>query len=124
MSRASGHQSRFLRPRAPCATGHFAASATVWPLLATAAAASTTSFPICLSFYPFLRIRILSGSPRALGAQPPENEFALAKHPFAKRGCGRPGHVIPVHVLDIAAAVADEMVMLHAFRIKARRTAL
>src|SRR3954470_11610111 len=50
-------------------------------------------------------------------AEPPEDEFALTKHPLAERGCGRPGHVIPLHVLDIAAALADEMVMPNAFRI-------
>ena len=69
---------------------------------------------------------MFGGSPpgRALGTQPPENEFAFAKHTFIERGRGRPGHVIPVHVLDIAAAVADEMVMPNAFRIKSRRAAL
>src|ERR1035438_8399224 len=43
---------------------------------------------------------------------------------FAERGCGRPGHVIPLQILDIAAAVADEVVMPRAFRIKSRRAAL
>src|ERR1700704_3454917 len=97
MSRASGHHSRFLRPRGPCATGHFAAPATVWLLLATADASFVISFSICLSFP---SIRILSGTAprRTLGAQPPENEFAFAKHPLAERGCGRRGHVIPVEV--------------------------
>src|SRR5947209_3719825 len=124
MSRASGHQSGFLRPRALCATGHFAAPATVWPLLAPAAGAWVTSFSICLSFR--FELEKLPGSApgRAFGAQPPENEFAFAKHPLAERGCGRPGHVIPVYVLDVAAAVADEVVMPRAFRIEARRAAL
>src|SRR5437868_2342309 len=124
MSRASGHHSRFLRPRAPCATGHFAAPARVWSLLATAAAASVTSFSIL--FILSYELEYLAGSApgRAFGAQPPQNEFAFAKHPLAERGYGRPGHVIPVHVLDIAAAVADEMVMPHAFRIKSRRATL
>src|ERR1051326_4155526 len=122
MSRASGHQSRFLRPRAPCATGHFEAPATVCPLVATFAAASVTSFSMCLSFPSNLSF-CGSAPGRALGAQSPENEFAFAKHPLAERGCGRPGHVIPVHVLDLAAAIADEMVMPHTFRIKSRRAA-
>src|SRR5438874_4822341 len=124
MSSASGHQSRFLRPRAPCATGHFPAAATVWSLLATGAAASVPSFCISLSF-PFESEYLAGSAPRrALGAQPPKNEFAFAKHPLAERGRVRPGHVIPVHVLDVAAAVADEVVMPYAFRIESRCAAL
>src|SRR5437868_13126318 len=121
MSRASGHHSRFLRPRAPCATGHFAAPARVWSLLATAAAASVTSFSIL--FILSYELEYLAGSApgRALGAQPPENEFAFAKHPLAERGRGRPEHVIPVHILDIAATVADEVVMANAFGVESRR---
>src|ERR1051325_710539 len=124
MSRASGHQSRFLRPRAPCATGHFAAPATVSSLWVPATAASVTCFSMCfiLSF----ELESLSGSAprRAPGTQSPENEFAFAKHPFAERACRRPRHVIPVHVLDIAATVTDEVMMPHAFRIKPRRAPL
>ena len=41
---------------------------------------------------------------RTLRAQSPENEFTLPKHPLAERACGRPGHLIPVHILDVAAA--------------------
>jgi len=36
----------------------------------------------------------------------------------------RPGHVVPLHILNLAAAVADEVVMPHALRIKARGAAL
>lgn len=60
----------------------------------------------------------------ALDAQTPKNELAFAKHPLAERRCGRPGHVVPVHVLHIAAAVTDEVVMPHAGCVKSRRAAL
>src|SRR5947209_7779625 len=119
MSSASGHQLCFLRPRVPCATGHFAASAAVWSLSVTADAAPATSFSMfILSF----ELEHLAGRPpgRAPGAQPAENQFAFAKHTLAERGRWRPGHVIPLHVLYFAAAVADEVVMPHAFRIKSR----
>src|SRR5581483_455415 len=72
------------------------------------------------------RLRLLPGRvPRsALGAQPPENEFAFAKNPLAERARGRPGHVVPINVPNIAAAVADEVVMPHAFQIESRGAAL
>src|SRR5258705_14004229 len=60
----------------------------------------------------------------ALRAEPAENKFAFAKHPFTKGTGSRPGYLVPVDVLDIAAAVADEVVMAHAFRIKARGASL
>src|SRR5580704_3491144 len=119
MSSASGHQSRFLCPRAPCATGHFAA-----PLFAAAAAVSVVSFAICLSFPSKLESLARSAPGRAFGAQSAENQFAFTKHPPAERGGGRPGHFVPVKILDIAAAVADEVVMPHSFHIKPRRASL
>src|SRR5271169_2269949 len=72
------------------------------------------------------RPRHLTGSaPRsALGAEPPENEFAFAKNPLTEGARGRPGHVVPLQVLNIATAVADEVVMLHAFSIESRGAAL
>src|SRR6266699_2603980 len=72
------------------------------------------------------RLRHLTGSVprRALGAEPPENEFAFAKNPLTEGARGRLGHVVPLHVLNIAAAVADEVVMPHAFRIESRGAAL
>src|SRR6266404_5220931 len=68
----------------------------------------------------------LTGSaPRsALRAEPAEDEFAFAKNPLTEGARSRPGHVVPLHVLYIAAAVADEVVMLRAFRIEARGAAL
>ena len=60
----------------------------------------------------------------ALHAESPENEFAFAKHPLAERARGRPGHVVPLDVLDLAAAVADEVVMPHAIQIESRGAAL
>jgi len=71
-------------------------------------------------------LRRLTGSaPRsALRAEPPENEFAFAKNPLTEGARGRPGHVVPIHILNIAAAVANEVVMPHAFRIESRGAAL
>src|ERR1700704_4523046 len=68
----------------------------------------------------------LTGSaPRsALGAESPENEFAFAKNPLTEGARARPGHVIPFNILNSAAAVADEVVMLRAFRIESRGAAL
>ena len=60
----------------------------------------------------------------ALGAQPPENKFAFTNNPLTKGARGRPWHVVPLDVLDIAAAVADEVVMRQAGRIESRGTAL
>jgi hypothetical protein len=60
----------------------------------------------------------------ALRAQPPENEFAITKDTPTKGTRGRPGHVVPLHILDVAASVADEVVMTHAFGIEARSAAL
>src|ERR1700751_2799833 len=54
----------------------------------------------------------------ALRAEPAENNFAFAKHAFPDRLRSRPGHVVPLDVFNVAAAVADEVVMPHAFRIE------
>src|SRR5579862_3742986 len=72
------------------------------------------------------RLQYLTGTaPRsALRAEPAENEFAFANDPLTEGGRGRFGHVVPLHVLNIAAAVADEMVMPRAFGIKSRGAAL
>jgi hypothetical protein len=70
-------------------------------------------------------LNLMGSVPRsALCAQPPENEFAFAKNPLAERTRGRPGHVVPLDVLNIAAAIADEVVMPYAFRIESRGAAL
>src|ERR1700682_5190361 len=64
-------------------------------------------------------------APRStLRAESPENEFAFAKNPLTEGARSRPGHVVPLNVLNIAAAVADEVVMPHAFRIESRGAAL
>jgi len=64
----------------------------------------------------------LDGS--ALCAEPPDNEFTFAKNAFAERARGRLRHVEPLHVLNLAAVIADEVVMLDAFHIESRGTAL
>ncbi len=46
------------------------------------------------------------------------------KNPLTEGARGRPGHLAPLNVLNIAAAVADEVVMPHAFRIESRGTPL
>jgi hypothetical protein len=60
----------------------------------------------------------------ALRAEPAKNQFAFAKNAFAEGTRGGPGHVVPLDVLNVAAAVADEVVMPHAFGIEARGAAL
>ena len=62
-------------------------------------------------------------SQSALRAESPENQFAFAKNPLTEGGRGRPGHIVPLEALNLAAAVADE-VMPHAFRIESRGAAL
>ena len=71
-----------------------------------------------------LRNRLTGSVPwSALGAESTENQFTFAKHAFPKRTGSRSGHLAPLDVLDIAAAVADEVMMPQAFRIEARGTA-
>ena len=60
---------------------------------------------------------------RALHAQTAENEFTFAKNTLAQGSGSGLGHVVPLHILDTAAAVADEMVMTHTFRVKPRGAA-
>jgi hypothetical protein len=60
----------------------------------------------------------------AFGAQPPENEFAFADDPLAEGARGRLGHVVPLNVLNISAAVANEVMMQQAFGIESRGAAL
>lgn len=57
-------------------------------------------------------------------AETTENYFAFAKNAFTEGTRSRLGHVVPLDVLDIAAAVTDEVVMARAFRIKSRGTPL
>jgi hypothetical protein len=59
----------------------------------------------------------------ALGAKPPKNEFTFANDPLAEGSRGRLGHVVPLNVLNIPAAVANEVMMQQAFGIESRGTA-
>ena len=52
-------------------------------------------------------------------AEAAEDELAFAKHTFAEQSRDRAGDVVPFDVFDVAAAVADEMVVLNAFGVKA-----
>jgi hypothetical protein len=61
---------------------------------------------------------------RASGAKSAENEFAIANDPFTQGALGRLGHVVPLQVLNISAAVADEVMMQQAFHIESRGAAL
>src|SRR6516225_2458032 len=68
---------------------------------------------------------LTGNAPRsALRAEPPENELAFAKNPLTQGSRGRLRHVVPIDILHIAAAVADEMVMAHAFGIESGGAAL
>jgi hypothetical protein len=60
----------------------------------------------------------------ALRAKPPKNEFAFANNPFAEGTRGRTGHVVPLNILNLSAAVADEVMMQQAFGIESRGAAL
>src|SRR5262249_24455684 len=60
----------------------------------------------------------------ALRAEPPQNEFAFPKNSLAEQARARPGHAVPRHVLHIAAAVADEVVMPHPFGVESCGAAL
>jgi hypothetical protein len=54
---------------------------------------------------------------RALCAKSAENDFALAQDSFAEVARGGVGHVVPLDVFDFAAAIADEVMMAHAFGV-------
>jgi ABC-type hemin transport system ATPase subunit len=56
----------------------------------------------------------------ALRAKPAEDEFAFAKNPLTEGAGSRLGHVVPLHVLNIATTIADEVVMPDTFRIESR----
>jgi hypothetical protein len=61
---------------------------------------------------------------RASGAKSTKNEFAIANDPLTQGALGWLGHVVPLYVLNIPAAIADEVMMQHAFNIESRRPAL
>src|ERR1700761_5080095 len=61
---------------------------------------------------------------RALSAKSAEDEFAIANDPLAQGARSGPGHVVPFNVLNISAAVADEVMMQQTFGIETRGAAL
>jgi hypothetical protein len=67
----------------------------------------------------------LERTPRStLCAEAAKNHFTFAEDPLTKGTRARPGHVVPLHVFNVATAVADKVVMPHAFRIESRGAAL
>jgi|SRR5215469_6173858 len=82
-------------------------------------------FPWSAAIYIPVLPSLTGGLPSsAPGAQPSENEFAFTHNPLTQGAHGRPGYVEPFQVLNIATAIADEVVMPHASRIESRRAAL
>src|SRR5450755_2209505 len=80
---------------------------------------------MCSSFFELVNRCAMNYDTRsALRAEPPKNQFTFAKNPLAKRARGRLGYVAPLNVLDVAAAVANEVMMPHALRIESRGAAL
>lgn len=53
-----------------------------------------------------------------------KNELAFANHPLTERTRGRSGHVVPLHVLNFAAPVADEVMVPQALQIEPPGSAL
>jgi hypothetical protein len=60
----------------------------------------------------------------ALYAKTAKNKLAFADNPISEKTRGGLRHIAPIHVLDITAAVANEVVMPLAFRIETRSPAL
>ncbi len=54
------------------------------------------------------------------GAEPPENYFVPSQNPLAESAGSRLPHVVPLQIFDVAAAIADEVVMTHAFSVESR----
>ena len=61
---------------------------------------------------------------RASGAKSAEYELAIANDPLTQRALAWLGHVVPLYVLNISAAVADEVMMQHAFGVESRGASL
>lgn len=75
--------------------------------------------------HPQIALDLTGTLPRsALRTKPADNDFAIPKNPFAERTRRRLGHAVPLHVLNLAAAVADEVVMSHALHVESRCAAL
>ena len=60
----------------------------------------------------------------ALRAESSKNQLAFTDNSLTQRPRARLGHVVPVDILNIAAAVTNEMVVAHAFKIKSAGAAL
>jgi hypothetical protein len=69
--------------------------------------------------FPRLRHFTASVPWSALCTKSAKDQFAFADNTFTDGFRSGPGHVVPLEVLDIAAAVADKVVMPHAFGIEA-----
>jgi hypothetical protein len=59
----------------------------------------------------------------ALRAEAAKYQFTFAKHAFPQRARSRLGYFVPVDILNIAAVVANEVVMPRAFGVEACGTA-
>jgi len=59
-----------------------------------------------------------------LRAEPAENELGFADNPFTEGTRGWLWYVVPIHIFNIAAAVADEVVVPHACQIEPAGAAL
>jgi len=57
-------------------------------------------------------------------AETSKNEFAFANNSLAEGTCGRPGHIVPLNVLNIPTEVADEVMMSQALHIESRAATL
>src|SRR5215469_18683465 len=73
---------------------------------------------------PYLRPLTGRASPSTLRAQSPKNKLAFANHPLAQRTRRRPRYLVPLHVLHIAAAVADKVMVARAGSIESCGAAL
>jgi hypothetical protein len=62
--------------------------------------------------------------PSTLRAGPSKNQLAFPNHSLTQRSRRRLRYFIPLYVLDIPAAVADEVVVPYALQIESAGTAL
>jgi hypothetical protein len=62
------------------------------------------------------------GTPCALCAKSSKNELAFAHYSLTQGTCARRRYVVPLDILNIAAAITHEMVMPHAFEIESPGT--
>jgi hypothetical protein len=60
----------------------------------------------------------------ALRTKSPENNLAFANHSLTQRTRSGLGYVVPIHIFNIPAAVADKVVMPHASCVESRGAAL